>query len=208
MGTALRRGLVNQLEQSDIAELAPEADLQGLSFDGLSLVGFDFSGRNIVDCSFRDCVLTDSRFNTSTIRACEFAGAGIQGVSLFASVIEECKMMGLNFARGVRFDATTFKKTNLDYSLFRGADLSDLEFNGCSMRECDLTGANLEKASLIECDLTDADWSEVRTYSTDLRGSRVRGLDLRTGPHGVILTSRQVLMLAEDIGVTVIDPAE
>ena len=70
------------------------------------------------------------------------------------------------------------------------------------------TGADLTDASLLECDLTDADWSNATTRNTNLRGSRIRGLDLRRGPYGVILTSQQVVGLAHDLGVTVIDPAE
>ena len=117
-------------------------------------------------------------------------------------------MMGLDFRRGVRFGASTFEKTTLDYSLFRGVDLSDVSFTECSMRECDLYGADLSNASLVNCDLTDADWTGVRTRDTDLRGSSIRGLDLRSGPYGVVLTTGQVVALAEDIGVKVIDPAE
>ena len=76
------------------------------------------------------------------------------------------------------------------------------------MRECDFTGADLANASLVECDLTDADWSNATTRGTDLSASRIRGLDLRRGPYGVILTSRQAISLVEDLGVRVFDPAE
>jgi fluoroquinolone resistance protein len=199
---------VKQLAQSDIPSLAEERDLRSLSFDGLNLAGHDFSDAVIEDCSFRECVLTDARFNTSTIRACEFAGAGVQGISLFAATVEECKMMGLDFTRGSRLDAATFARVNLDYALLRGVDLTGVEFTGCSMRECDLTNADLVNASLVECDLTDADWSGASTRGTDLSGSRVRGLDLRRGPYGVILTTRQAVSLVEDLGVRVFDPAE
>ena len=199
---------MQQLAQSDLASLAEEPELRGLSFDGLRLAGFDFADRVIEECSFRDCLLADARFNTSTVRACEFAGAGVQGISFFAAVIEECKMMGLDFGRGARFDAATFARTNLDYALFRAADLAGVEFTGCSMRECDFTGADLANASLVECDLTDADWSNAITRGTDLSASRIRGLDLRRGPYGVILTSRQAISLVEDLGVRVFDPAE
>lgn len=199
---------MRQLQQSDIPDILAEPELRALSFDGLSLVGADFSDRVIENCSFRDAVLTDSRFNTSTIRACEFAGAGVQGISLFAANVEECKMMGLDFTRGTRFDAATFTRVNLDYGLFRGVDLAGVEFNGCAMRECDFTGADLTNASLIDCDLSDADWSGATTRGTDLRGSSTRGLDLRRGPYGVILTTRQAVALVEDLGVRVFDPAE
>ena len=63
------------------------------------------------------------RFNASTVRRCEFARAGMQGVSLFAAVFDECKMMGLDFSRGP-FDAATFTRVNLDYASLRGIDLS------------------------------------------------------------------------------------
>jgi fluoroquinolone resistance protein len=199
---------MRQLVQSDLPALASEHELRGLSFEGLSLVGWDLADRVIEDCSFRDCVLTDARFNASKIRSCEFAGAGVQGVSLFAATLEECKMMGLDFTRGARFDAATFSRVNFDYTLLRGLDLTGVEFVGCSMRECDFTGGDLTNASLVDCDLTDADWSSVTTSSTDLRGSSARGLDLRRGPYGVILTTKQAVALVEDLGVRVFDPAE
>jgi uncharacterized protein YjbI with pentapeptide repeats len=199
---------MQQLAQSDLASLAEELELRGLAFDGLNLVGFDFADRTIEECSFREAVLTDARFNTSTIRACEFAGARVQGISLFAAVVEECKMMGLDFTRGARFDASIFTRVNLDYSSFRNADLTGVEFTGCSMRECDFSGADVSNATLVECDLTDVDWARVTTRGTDLSGSRIRGLDLRTGPYDVIVTTRQAVSLVEDLGLRVFDPAE
>lgn len=117
-------------------------------------------------------------------------------------------MMGLDFTRGARLDAAVFKRVNFDYTLLRGLDLTAVEFVGCSMRDCDFTGANLTDASLLDCDLTDADWSGATTSNTDLRGSSARGLDLRRGPYGVILTTNQAVALVEDLGVRVIDPAE
>ena len=132
----------------------------------------------------------------------------MQGVSLFAASFDECKMMGVDFSRGGRFDAATFTRVNLDYASLRGIDLSGVEFTGCQMRECDFTGANLTGTSLIECDLTDADWSTTTTTGTDLRGSSTRGLDLRRGPYGVIVTTRQAVAMVESLGVTVVDPAE
>ena len=199
---------MRQLEQADLPEFESQRELRGLSFEGLRMIGWDLSDRTIEDCSFRDCVLTDTRFNASVIRACEFAGAGVQGVSLFATTVVECKMMGLDFTRGARFDAATFTRVNFDYTLFRGVDLAGVEFDGCSMRECDFTGADLVNASLVSCDLTDADWSSTTTRGTDLRGSSTRGLDLRRGPYGVILTTKQAVALVEDLGVRVFDPAE
>jgi hypothetical protein len=41
-----------------------------------------------------------------------------------------------------------------------------------------------------------------------LRGSSMRGLDLRRGPYGVIVTTKQAVALVGDLGVQVIDPAE
>lgn len=199
---------MRRLAPSDLDVLDGPDGLHGLAFDGLRLVGRDLSDRVVEDCSFRDCVLTDVGFNSSTIRRCTFEGASVQGASFFGASVEECKMMGLDFGRGVRFGASTFIRTNLDYCLLRGVDLVKVEFAECSMVECDFTGADLSQASLIGCDLTDADWSGVRARQTDLRGSRVRGFDLREGPYGVVLTSRQVAGLAGDLGITVIDPAE
>jgi len=199
---------VRQILQSEVADFESEHELRELSFDGLSLTGQDFSDKLIEGCSFHRTVLCDVRFNASTIRRCEFTGAGMQGVSLFAATVEESKMMGLDFTRGGRFDGATFTRVKLDYALFRGVDLSDVEFTGCSMLECDFTGADLSNASMIDCDLTDADWAGTGTQNTDLRGSKLAGMDLRRGPYDVIITTWQAVALAEQLGVRVIDPAE
>ncbi len=172
------------------------------------MCGWDFTGKLIEGCTFHECTLSNARFNAARLRGCEFTGANVQGASLFAVTASECKMMGLEFTRGSRFDAATFTRVQFDYSLLRGVDLEGVEFTGCSLRECDFTGADLTNTSLVECDLTDADWSGATTSGTDLRGSSVRGLDLRRGPYGVILTTRQVVALAHDVGIQVIDTAE
>jgi fluoroquinolone resistance protein len=199
---------MKQIRLSDLRALAEERELSNLSFDGLSLVGYDFSDSVIEDCSFRGAILTDARFNASTIRRCEFAEAAVQGASFFGATLEECKMMGLDFTRGTRLAVATLKDVNLDYALLRGLDLASVEFTCCSLRECDLSGADLTDASLIDCDLTDADWTGATTRNTDLRGSSIRGVDLRTGPYGFVLTSPQAVSLVRDVGVQVIDPAE
>jgi len=200
---------VRQLEQQEIAEIRDDLEFVGLSFDGLMLAGFDFTDRRVEHCTFREATLTDARFNTAVVRSCDFAGAGVQGISLFAAAFEDCKMMGLDFTRGgVQFDATTFTRVNLDYALMRGVDLSEVRFSACSLHECDLTGANLTGTCMTECDLEGVEWANAITSGTDLRGSDTRGLDLRSGPYGVILTSRQAISLVESLGVLVIDPAE
>ena len=199
---------MRQLRQSDLARLSDERELANLSFDGLSLVGLDLADRLIEDCTFHDAVLTDAKFNASVIRRCEFTDAAVQGADFFSVAFEDCKMMGLDFTRGTRLAAATLTNVNLDYSLLRGADLADLEFTGCFLRECDLTNADLTDATFVDCDLTDADWTGATTRNTDVRGSRIRGLDLRRGPYGLVLTTRQAVALVEDVGVQVIDPLE
>ena len=42
---------MHQLSQSDLASIAEDLELRGLSFDGLNLAGFDFADRVIEDCA-------------------------------------------------------------------------------------------------------------------------------------------------------------
>jgi len=199
---------MREVTQTEIQGFLPEGCYEGMVFDGLDLRRLDLTGSRFEECVFVDCNLGDSKLNGGMLTNCRFENVGLQGTDLFGVAITGCKFMAANFTQGTRLVVTSFSHVNLDYAVFRGVNLSGLEFTDCTLREADLSLADLSEANLVNCDLDSVDWTGAITRDTDVRGSQLRGLDLRTGPRGFIVTTNQLVGLAEDIGVRVVDAAE
>ncbi|MDA3937433.1 MAG: pentapeptide repeat-containing protein [Actinomycetota bacterium] len=191
--------------QGELLDFAPEDHHDGLLFDGLDMRQMDLAGSQFTDCVFLDCNLGDAKLNGGQLKNCRFEDVGLQGTDFFGVQIIGCKLMAADFTKGTRLVATGFSHVNLDYAIFRGVNLSGLEFSDCSLREADLSLTDLRESTLVNCDLDRVEWTGSLTQDTDVRGSQLRGLDLRVGPHGFIFTTGQVVSLVEDFGVRVMD---
>ncbi|MCC3154198.1 pentapeptide repeat-containing protein [Hymenobacter sp. BT770] len=163
----------NVAERWDARHLAGQTE-----FDEYRFVGCDFSGADLSNKRFSDCLF----------ERCNLSSAGLAGTALQNVAFDDCKLLGLQFTAcrdmlfGVHFDqcqlryasfaarkmpATRFVRCALDEADFADADLSAAVFQDCS-----LAGAVFQKTQLVGADFTSATGFIIDPESNQLRGAR------------------------------------
>ncbi len=79
---------------------------------------------------------------------------------------------------------------------------------GHSFTETDLSLTNLKKTSFVNAYISTVVLDGAKLNLTDFRGAEIQRLNIKTqNLTGAILTPQQLKMLAEEIGITVLDIA-
>ncbi|MEC9352817.1 MAG: pentapeptide repeat-containing protein [Planctomycetota bacterium] len=147
---------------------------------GASAQGGDFSG----------CVLNNADLSETDFSYADFEGAELNGASFwigtYGAVLEEAEFNNV-LANSVDFtDAYLLKAdfrpqplvggyTDLQWSVFVGAVLTEARMNEVDLRGADLTGANLDCANLQGADLRDVDFTGASLVDADLTGAQLDG---------------------------------
>lgn len=175
-------------------------------FDDATLSHQDLQECVFVDCSFIGAKLTETKCNNVVFRNCNFQAAKVDGADFFMAEFRGCKLLGVDFSNKSRIFGTTFEDCILDYANFRGVDLQEIRFTHCSCMETDFSLADLTRAVFDRCELKDIGILDTHFEQTDLHTSTLSGMDLYSGKlRGLMLSAQQFLMLAPEIGITIID---
>lgn len=174
-------------------------------FDGLLLKHLDLANCAFDQCSFKGADLTDARLNGCEFTGCDLSNAKLTGSNLFAARFDRSKLMGVVIAGCQNLPTTRFNKCVFDYVQFRGLSLEGMRFADCSFVEADLSLTILKKTAFTKCNLDNADWTGAEFEATDLRGSKLGGLNVcKVNIAGAILNSAQLAQLASELGITVL----
>ncbi len=152
---------------------------------GASVPGGDFSG----------CILNNVDLSETDFSYADFEGAELNGASFwigtYGAVLEEAKFNNV-LADSVDFtDAYLLKAdfrpqplvggyTDLQWSVFAGAVLTEARMNEVDLRGGDLSGADLECANLQGADLRNADFTGASLINADLTGAQLDGATFDT----------------------------
>ena len=147
---------------------------------GADAQGGDFSG----------CVLNNADLSETDFSFADFEGAELNNASFwigtYGAVLEETKFNNV-LADSVDFtDAYLFKAdfrpqplvggyTDLQWSVFAGAVLTEARMNEVDLRGADLSAANLDCANLQGADLRDVDFTDASLVNADLTGAQLTG---------------------------------
>lgn len=93
-----------------------------------SLIGADFSGKD----------LRDSEFTKANLRQSNFSHADLRGVSFFAANLEEANLEGANLS-GATLDSARFNRANLTNAILEGAFVANARFAGAIITGADFT---------------------------------------------------------------------
>lgn len=198
----MRRQSFDQ-SQADTLE-AGEAHVR-CDFDGLSLKHRDLSNCAFESCSFKGADLTDARLNGCAFTECDLSNAKLAGSNLFAARFDRCKLLGVVIAGCQNLATAKIGKCVFDYVQFRGLSLEGMRFTECSFIEADLSLTILKKTTFIKCNLEGVDWTGAEFEQTDLRGSKLTGLNVcKVNLSDAILSVEQCADLARGLGVTVL----
>ncbi len=192
-------------DQSQTNRLLADESYSRCDFDGLSLKHHDLANCAFESCSFKGVDLTNARLNGCEFAECDFSNAKLSGSNLFSARFDKCKLMGVVIAGCQNLPTTRFTKCIFDYVQFRGLSLEGMRFIECSFVEANLSLTILKKTTFAKCNLEGVDWTGAEFDTTDLRGSKLTGLNVcKVNVGGIIISPDQFAELARGLGITVI----
>ncbi len=158
------------------------------------------AGQSLKDASFKHCDLTMNNFGYAEALGIEIA---------------ECRAQGADF-RGASFMNMITAKTWFCSAYITKSNLSYANFSKVVLEKCELwenrwVGTNVLGASFSGSDLSGGefssfDWRSANFTHCDLTQSVISELDIRTTDlEGVKLNSTQLAILAERLGIMLVD---
>lgn len=185
------------------------AKLNGLKFRKVNFRGTDFSNAKISGSSFSDCVLLETKWESTSLRGCELdmvvlervsfsntifldsvsftnsnlKGCDIRNIEIPNSDFSNTNCLGINFSGG-KLNGAVFKSSNLGYSKIIGAELDWADFSCSNVEQVDFTGASVENSKFAGANLYRAKFYGTMCYKsdfsfTDLRYTHFQGSELR-----------------------------
>ncbi|SHI39718.1 Uncharacterized protein YjbI, contains pentapeptide repeats [Hymenobacter daecheongensis DSM 21074] len=130
----------------------------GREFEQCHFIGGDFSGANLGNLLFVDCLF----------ERCNLASASLNGTSLQNVAFEACKLSGVQFGAcrdmlfGVHFD-----QCPMPYTSFYGRKMPHTRFHDCVLTEADFESADLTEAVFRECSLAGARFERTQLSGAD-----------------------------------------
>jgi len=144
-----------------------EAHMPTMKFIESELKGTKFPKADLGTTVFMDCDIKDADFSEAGMNRCAFADVRLTNVRFDgADLTSSC------------FAATDPEKAWMKDVRFRGANLTQCNFQGMKMQGTDLNGATLENANFGGADLSGADLSHAYAKSAQFRKARLAGARL------------------------------
>ncbi len=137
------------------------------------------------------------------LTGCTFARSRLDKLTVSDSVLQRCDVANVELSHGAmtRVEITASRLTGLaapdaawrhvlvrdclaDFSSFRFASFTSVEFVDCRLHSADFVGADLTGASFRRCDLTRAEFSQVKAANAsfiDCTWDGIRGISSLAG---------------------------
>ena len=142
----------------------------------------DYSGKRVQDANFDSCTfrlcnfsksdLTNVEFLDCLFDGCDFSLARMNNTGLKNVSFNGCKLLGIDFSKCRDFLLSfTFKKSILDYAVFRQKKIRNTLFLDCSVKEVDFSAADLTAALFQNCDLARSTFFHTILEQADFRTS-------------------------------------
>lgn len=159
-------------------------------YDGIDYTEDGFPKGEYEECSFSNCILSNTDLGGCTFLDCVFSDCDISLAQLVKTSFRDvkfinCKMLGLQFDTCNDFSVLfSFDTCILDHSSFTKLNIKATEFKGCLLQnvdfaECDLSGAVFEKCNLDGAhfeftNLEKADFRAAYNYSLDPDKNKIK----------------------------------
>lgn len=179
-------------------EILSENSYEAETFKHNDISGSKIRQAEFIECEFKDCTFTEAILMNCIFRDCLFKNCNLDLVQVDKSIFKstqfaKCKMLGINWTRaswgrrGIAHLVKTinFQECMLNYSIFMGLNLTNLQVVECVAREvdfsetvlrkADFSGCDLERAIFRNSDLREANFSKARNYSIPLQMNKTSG---------------------------------
>jgi uncharacterized protein YjbI with pentapeptide repeats len=193
--------------------LEPDADYDGVHFDGLSLDEPRAASSRFIECAMTGVTvqggrMTKARFRDAWLRDVRLVATGLGETDWTDVTVAESVWAGAEVF-GAQLRRVTLRGCKLDSVNFRGTLLTDVVFEGCELLDVDFKDAQLTRTSFPGSRLTRTDLTGARMDAADLRYAE---LGIIIGPdslRGAIISAAQLIhlapVLAQTMGISVCD---
>ena len=186
------------------------------SFQNLDWSAQEVIGKTFDQCLFVKCQFTEAHFRSCKFYDCEFKSCDLSlmhvGDCEFSNVlIEDSKAVGVNWAEmrlpSVRiYCPMEFMRCNIDYSIFMGLDLSEIQIVDCQARHVDFSGANLSKSTLTLTDFANSTFNRTNLCQADFTHAVNYYIDVYNNPlKGAKFTFPEAISLLSALDIDIID---
>lgn len=164
-------------------------------FENCKFISGSFDEAVFQEARFINCDFSNTSISDATFKGCAFRSCKALGTDFYGSIFRHVSFTECNCA-----DAS-FDTTRMSYVRMTGCNMKETSFSKCGLENMDLKDTSFMKASffktsLRKVDLTFCDITEIITSDEKLEF------------RGAILNKKQVLELAESMGIMIAEPEE
>lgn len=146
-------------------------------FTGLVLTQEVVTAVTFEECTFTNCNFSETQFKRCLFRDCTFQNCDLSLLDVDYSTFqrskfEQCKLIGINWAKVLRIEWIEFRGCNLSYATFMELDLSKAVITDCLAKEATFAESNLTEANCTYTDFTDSRFVRTNLTKADFRGAR------------------------------------
>jgi uncharacterized protein YjbI with pentapeptide repeats len=146
-----------------------------------------------IDCRIESSDLSGIAWDQARFRRVEFLG---------------CRLIGAQFL-GAELEDVVFKDCSLGNAVFSLARFKAARFENCMLTQASFESADCSGVVFADCDLSQADLRQAKLGATDLRGSRLGGVQVGAPElKGAVIDSAQAIQIASLIGLIVREKGE
>lgn len=198
------------LAEGDPDELTAGADLDGVEYADLTRDLLEIPGSRVLESRFRGVAADEADLAGARLSEVEFERIHVPVVRAARGQWRDVWISGRLGAveayeadwRSVRFEGCKISYLNL-----RGAELVDVEFDGCIIEELDLVTTMARRVSLTSTKVGRLDVQHSDLGEVDLRGATFDMIEGIAGLRGTIVSPDQLMLLApllaDELGLTV-----
>ncbi|WP_189152193.1 pentapeptide repeat-containing protein [Streptomyces lacrimifluminis] len=173
------RGVVVDLDRTDLSGLKPMHAEGYINLRGAHLTGADLSNADLSRANLRGADLVDASLRGANLNDSNLEGAQLSGTNLNEARLENVNLRDASFCSRLTSESTT----TTEHELGTCADLTDVDLTTATLTGADLMDADLTRTTLCRtwddgsrnCAVLARAW----LLDVDLRGADLRGADLR-----------------------------
>lgn len=129
--------------------------LESKNLDHCVLTGSSFRNVQLKKCQFHLCFMDFSRFESCIFEECRMTLSILACSEFQMSEFVGCDMISVNF-NGIIFEKSKIEESDLYYSRYVKAQLTDSIFYDCNLKRVDFSHSNRKHCEFKSCNVQDA----------------------------------------------------
>lgn len=180
-----------------------------IKFNGVSIPASILADKEFYQCSFDNCNMNKTEFNSCRFEDCDFTNCDLSLVKFKACEFidvrfNESKLLGINWTEAGSPLRIELRKCKINHSTFYGLNLRLIVIEDCIANEVDFTETVLYKANCSMTDFKDSKFSNTDLSYADF--SKAKNYDINPNfnkIHKAIFSIPEVLTLLQGYDIIV-----